>query len=248
MHYQQGKPKMYTTHLLNNRNRAHLDQAAALLAQGEIIAFGFNGIFVFIGDADQEMAARRIAIAKRQPLDKPLALISAPEHLEEFVDLNAPAFRYHPFDKVQQLQREVYCLGLILPARTGLPSYMTHNGTILNVWMEYPPHYPGRYLQDQLRQRGARAFIGSSVNQHGEPTYIDLLQTWRIFGGTIAAIVDYDLCRVPRQRQQSSTLIDLTGEFPRLIRHGSVPVEELQTHLNRVGLRPLLIEEPVPQI
>jgi hypothetical protein len=86
----------------------------------------------------------------------------------------------------------VYCLGIILlAAKTGLPGYMTHNRTILNVWMEYPPHHPSRYLQDQIRTRGARAFIGSSVNQHGEPTYVSRLQTLRAFGGTIPAIVDY---------------------------------------------------------
>jgi L-threonylcarbamoyladenylate synthase len=240
---------MYTTQFLDNRNRAHLDQAAELIAQGEIIAFGFHGIFVFIGDANQEIAARRIAEVKRQPLDKPLALICAPDYLDAFVDQEAPAFRYHAFDKLQRLQREVYCLGVLLPAaRTGIPPYLTHNGTILNVWMEYPPHHPSRYLQDQLRKRGARAFTGSSVNRHGEPTYVDPLQTWRIFGGAISAIVDYDPCVVPLQHRQSSTLVNFTGEFPRLVRTGSVPVEELRVHLNRLGLRQLLIEEPAPQI
>lgn len=77
---------------------------------------------------------------------------------------------------------------------------------------------------------------------------MDPLQILRVFGGAIPAIVDYDPCGVPLQHHQSSTLIDLTGEFPRLVRSGSVPVEELRAHLNRVGLHQLLIEEPVPQI
>jgi tRNA A37 threonylcarbamoyladenosine synthetase subunit TsaC/SUA5/YrdC len=235
---------MFTTQLLDNRNYAHLDQAAALMMQGEIIAFGFNGIFVFLGDADQEIAARRIATAKHQPLDKTLALICAPDYLEQFVDLDAPAFRYHPFASVQQLQREVYCLGVILPAaKTGLPSYMTHNRTILNVWMEYPPHHPSRYLQDQIRARGARAFIGSSVNQHGEPPFVNPLQTLRAFGGTIPAIVTYDRQGVPLPRRQSSTVIDLTGEIPRLVRRGNVSIAELRSHLHRVGLCQIQIED-----
>jgi L-threonylcarbamoyladenylate synthase len=240
---------IYQTQLLDNRNLHHLDQAAELLLQGEIIAFGFNGIFVFIGDADQEIAARRIAAAKRQPYDKPLALVCAPEHVGEFVDLRAPAFRYHSFAQVQQLQREVYNLGVLLPAaRTGIPAYMTHNSTVLNVWMEYPPQHPSHYLQDQLRKRGARAFVGSSANGHGEPTYVDPLQVLRAFGGAIPAILDYDPCGVPLHRRQSSTLIDLTGEFPRLVRQGSVPVEELDFHLKHLGLPQLLAEERVPQI
>jgi tRNA A37 threonylcarbamoyladenosine synthetase subunit TsaC/SUA5/YrdC len=240
---------MYQTKLLENRNRAHLDRAADLLLQGEIIAFGFNGIFVFIGDADQAIAARRIAAAKRQPFDKPLALVCAPEYLAEFVDLDAPTFRYHPFDKVQLLQREVFSLGVLLPAaRANVPAYMTHNGTILNVWMEYPPHHPSRYLQEQLRKRGKRALIGSSSNQHGEPTYVDPLQTLRVFGGAIPAILDYDPGGVPVPRHQSATLLDLTGEVPRLMRRGSIPVEQLRGHLDRLGLRQFAVEELVPQI
>ena len=240
---------MYTTQFLDNRNRAHLDQAAELIAQGEIIAFGLNGIFAFIGDADQEIAARRMAAAKQQPFDKPLALVCAPEYLDAFVDLAAPAFRQHAFEKVQRLQREIHSLGVILPAaRTGIPPYMTHDGTILNVWFEYPPHHPLRYLHEQIRKRGARAFVGTSANQHGEPTYVDPLQTLRVFGGAIAALLDHDLCGVPLYRRQSSTLIDLTGEVPRLVRQGSVPVEELRAHLQRIGLRELLTEEDVSQI
>jgi L-threonylcarbamoyladenylate synthase len=240
---------MYQTQLLDNRNQDHLDQAAELLLQGEIIAFGFNGIFVFIGDADQEIAARRIAKAKQQPFEKPLALVCAPEHLAEFVDLQALTFRYHAFAKVQRLQREVYHLGVLLPAaRTGIPSYMTHNSTILNVWMEYPPHHPPRYLLEQIRKRGGRAFIGSSANKHGEPTYVDPLQVLRVFGGAVSAILDHDLCGVPLERRQSSTLIDLTDEVPRLLRRGSVPVAELRGHLHRLELGDLLIEERLPHI
>jgi L-threonylcarbamoyladenylate synthase len=230
---------------LDNRNFAHLDQAAELLAQGEIIAFGFNGFFVFIGDADRPSAARRIALAKRQPFDKPLALSCPPEYLEEFVDLEAPVFRRHPFERVQQLQREVYCLGVLLPAaRSGVPPYMTKDGTILNVWMEYPPHHPSRYLLEQIRRRGGRAFVGSSANQHGEPTYSDPLHALRVFGGAVPAILDYDPRGVPLHYRQSSTLVDLTGESPRLLRRGSVPAEELSDHLERLGFGPLLIEEP----
>ena len=56
----QSTPPEYATELLDNRKREHLDRAAQLVARGEIVAFGFNGIFAFIGDVDQPMAARRM--------------------------------------------------------------------------------------------------------------------------------------------------------------------------------------------
>jgi tRNA A37 threonylcarbamoyladenosine synthetase subunit TsaC/SUA5/YrdC len=238
---------MYTTQMLDNRNLAHLDQVVDLIAQGQIVAFGLNGIFAFLGDADQEIAAQRMATAKRQQLDKTLALVCAPEYLDEFVDLGAPAFGYHALDKIQQLQRELYSLGVILPAAGGIPPYMMRDDTILNVWFEYPPHHPVRYLHEQIRRRGLRAFVGTSTNRHGEVTYVDPIQTLRIFGGAIPAIVTHDLRTIPLHRRRSSTLVDFTGEFPRLVRAGSVPVEELRAHLRRTGLGELRVDDQVAE-
>lgn len=234
----------YQTQLFDNRNPAHLAQTAALLAQGEIVAFGFNGIFVFLGGAEQSLAARRIAWLKQQPLDKPLAMVCDPDYLAEFVDLTAPAFHYHPFVALQQLQRLTYCLGLLLPAaKAGVPAYMQQNGNILNVWMSYPPHHPARHLQDLLRQSGIQALMASSVNRHGEPTYSDVEQVWQVFGGRISAIVNYDPRFVTPEQRQSSTLLDFTGPFPRLLRQGSVSVPVVQQQLQRCGLRPLQLPQ-----
>lgn len=231
---------MYQTQLLDNHKLAHLDYTADLLAAGEIVAFGFNGIFAFIGDADQALAARRIAEVKGQPYDKPLALDCAPEYLEEFVDLGAPIFRTHLFGQVQQLQRAARSLGVLLPAaKTGMPPYMTYNGNVLNVWSEYPPLSPIRYLQKKLRQKGGRALIGTSANQHGEPTYVDAQQVMRVFGGAIPAILNHTGSLIPVDRRQSATLIDLTAETPTLMRAGSLPVAELRALLREIGLRDL---------
>ena len=214
---------------------------------GQVVAFGFNGIFVFIGDADQASAARQHRNAQAPALRKTLALICAPDYLDEFVDSEAPALRWHPFAKIQQLQRDVYCLGVIVPAaKSTLPAYVTHNGTLLNVWMEYPPDHPGRYVLDQIRRRGKRAFAGSSANLHGEPTYVDPLHMLHVFGGELPAVVAHDLRAVPPERRRSSTLVDFTGAYPRLVRQGSVSIAELCAHMDSLGLRRLVVPKQVP--
>ena len=106
----------YRTELLRNTERAHLDRAAELIVQGEIVAFGFNGIFAFVGDADQTVAAQRMADAKGQSRDKPLALLCAPECLHEFVNTRYPAIPAQRFEKILGLQRALHGLGVILPA------------------------------------------------------------------------------------------------------------------------------------
>ena len=234
------RPRSYTTELLDNENMGHLERAAELIAQGEIVAFGFNSVFAFIGDADQEMAAVRMAHAKGQSVDKTLALVCPPECLDEFVDVPSPMVHLHGMEKIQQLQRNLHGLGVILPvARTAVPRYARRAGTVLNVWFEMPPYSPARYLHERLRALGVRTMVGTSANQHGEATYVDPQQVKQVFGGRIAAIVSHDLNRIPMHRRVSSTLVDFTGELPRLQRRGSVPVEELTREMRRLGMTEL---------
>ena len=227
----------YRTELLDNRRTDHLDRVASMIADGEIVAFGFDGIFAFIGDADQPMAAQRMAQAKGQSADKPLALVCTPECLEEFVDVAAIERGPHAWHKIRQLQRSLHGLGVILPAAAGaVPAYATQNGTVLNVWFELPPDSPARYLHDRLRSMGLRTMIGTSANLHGEATYVNPARALQVFGGRIAAVVSHDLARVPAHRRVSSIMVDFCAGQPELVRHGSVPVQELRQQLRRLGL------------
>lgn len=234
------------TSWLSHRHPDHLDHLAGRLRHGDIAAFEFNGIYVFIGDADRVTAARRIAEAKHQSHTKPLVLICAPEYLDEFVDRDAPVLRTYPLDTIKRLQREVYCLGVRLPAaKTGLPAHLTYQSTLVTIWMEYPPHRPAHYLQEALRRRGGRALMGSSVNRHGEPTFTDGRQAMEVFGNQITALVHDDLrTGAAPPRTQSSTIIDFTGPVPQLLRAGSLTIMELRSHLRAVGLPDLCVRPP----
>ena len=233
----------YATDLLDNRSREHLDRAAQLVARGEIVAFGFNGIFALIGDVDQPIAARRMAQAKGQSRDETLALVCPPECLGQFIDTCSAVVAHHGLNRLQRLQSALHGLGVILPkAKHLVPSYATENGTVLNVWFEYAP---ARYLYRQLRRHGVRALIGTSANKHGDATCVDPLHALRVFGGSIPAVVAHDLHDVLEQRRQSSTLVDFTAKRPRLARHGSVTVHELRSQLRVQGMEDLCLEMPV---
>ena len=233
------------TELLQHANRADLDRVAELIAQGEIVAFGFNGIFAFLGDADQPVAARRMAAAKGQADDKPLALVCPPECLDEFVDLTHAAVAPGRFARIRQLQTRLHGLGAILPAAgLNLPSYAQQDGTVLNVWFELPPASPARYLHERLRTMGVRTMIGTSANRHGEPTYTDPTHALRVFGGRIAAVVSHDLRRVRPEHLVSSSMVDFTRDRPTLLRHGSVPAAALRTAIRELGLGDLAVPAP----
>jgi L-threonylcarbamoyladenylate synthase len=226
--------------LLSISNTSNLEYAAKMIAQGNIVAAAFNGIFGLFGDADAPEAMSKIIDIKERPENKNLILVSAPEFLPEHLDLAAPAFHFHPLDKLQQLYRDVHALGMRLPAAIpGAPPHLVLSKSIVNIWTEYPPHYAIRQLIIALRQHGKRALVGTSANKSGLPTFTRTQQLVDAFGDELLILAD-DFAHLPAIRRISTTIVDFTGEFPRLFRKGNVPEEELRVHLKRLGLHDLV--------
>ena len=124
------------------------------------------------------------------------------------------------------------------------PADLVHSGTILNVWTEYPPHRPFSRLTQLAQIKGVRGFKGASTNLSHEPTYITVDQVLDQFGGQISLILN-GIDPVPEERRKSTTLIDLTGERPVMIRAGNVTADELQNALDQVGYGTLEIASNV---
>ena len=233
------------TECLNIFDSDHLNYAADLIADGEIVGSYLNGGFVFFGDVDQEEAAKKVFKIKKRPYEKTLGLCCDPLNLHEHVDLTASVFDFYSIQTIQQLYREIHALGLILPASaSGTPSYLIQDGTILIVWTEYPPHYPVRQLIKKLREKGKRALLGASANISGEPTYITLEQMIDIFWGKVPLILNGPN-NLPMYRKKSTTIVDFTTKPPCLIREGSVPEKEIREHLVRLGLGELFVGQDV---
>ncbi|RMG23150.1 MAG: hypothetical protein D6732_25000, partial [Methanobacteriota archaeon] len=233
----------------NITNLEHIENASELISQGEIIIAGFNGVFGIFGDADCPEAIAKILEAKNRPVDKNLILVSPPEFLYEHLNLSATVFQYHPLEKIKQLYQEIHALGMILPAAVpGAPYHLVREGTILNIWTEYPPHQPIRKLVLALRNRGKRALVGTSANKSGQPTFTCATQVVEAFNDDVAAVLSDSFEHLPAVRRKSTTIVDFTGEYPRLYREGSVPESELREHIERLGFRKLIVDENVIKV
>jgi tRNA A37 threonylcarbamoyladenosine synthetase subunit TsaC/SUA5/YrdC len=205
---------------------------------------------VLLGDADDPLVPAKVALAKRRPQAKGVALVCPPELLGEHVSLETPALRQdYPFAQVQALQRGLHALGVILPAAMpGAPAHVVQAGTILNVWTEQPPTAPLRHLVRELRRRGRRAVAGTSANLSGQPTITDAEEVVAVFGERVSTILLEDFHAVPPGRRRSATIVDLTQPQPRLLREGSVPAGELAAELRRLGLGELVIGADVRRV
>ncbi|HEX9549051.1 MAG TPA: Sua5/YciO/YrdC/YwlC family protein, partial [Acidimicrobiales bacterium] len=62
-----------------------------------------------------------------------------------------------------------------------------------------------------------------SANRHGEPPAVTAEEVAHAFGPGVEIVLDSGPCR-----GASSTVVDCTGEQPRLLREGRLPWSELQ--------------------
>lgn len=224
----------------------HLSKAAKIINNGGIAVVAFNGIYGIFGDLQNAQAAERIVKVKNRPQDKKLVAVSAPENLAELADfsqLNNGVTHEH----VIILQQRLHALGVILPSHDNTPDYVvSQNGykkTILSIWTEYPPL---RYIINEIRESyNKTALVGTSANRSGQATHRYMQEVWAEFQYLVDGIVLGDFSHLDESRGKSTSIIDLTGEKPRLHRAGNVTVDEINTALRYCGLKELIVNEDV---
>jgi L-threonylcarbamoyladenylate synthase len=102
-------------------------------------------------------------------------------------------------------------LTLVLPARTDL-----HGSTIA---VRAPDHEVALSL---LRALG-EPIASSSANSAGQPPPVDADQVLAGMADRIDLVLDGGPCRIG----QPSTILDLSGPSPRILRQGAIPWDEL---------------------
>lgn len=220
---------------LDSTKPSHIEMAARMIVNGEVIAFPFNGIFGLFGDIDNPTVAAKIANAKQRPLDKKHVVTYLPEHIGEITDVR----RMHiSSDILKQLwTADLHALGAILPASTHAPYHLISgdypDATILSIWTEYPPI---RDLSEHIRALGGRGLVATSANKKGQPTHWRFEDLYEDFKKDIRGIVNGDFSDLPEIRRKSTSILDFTNTIPRLHREGNVSEEELREALNRHNL------------
>lgn len=223
---------------------SHMEIAARMVVNGEVIAFPFNGIFGLFGDIDDPTVAVKITNIKQRPLDKKHVITYLPEHIEEIVDVE----RVHiSMGILKQLWKvDLHALGAILPASTNAPDHLIlgeyPDASILSIYTEYPPI---RNLSEHVRFLGGRGLVATSANKKGQPTHWRFEELFEDFKWDVSGIVYGDFSGLPEIRRKSTSILDFTNTIPRLHREGNVPEDELREALRKHGLPELYIGRDV---
>ncbi|MDT8438710.1 MAG: L-threonylcarbamoyladenylate synthase [Wenzhouxiangellaceae bacterium] len=202
---------------------AGLDEAARLLAAGELVAFPTETVYGLGADAANPEAIAKVFLAKGRPSDHPLIV-----HLPDEQALSAWV------EQVPENARRLIAqfwpgpLTLVLPRAATVSDRIT--GGQDTVAVRVPNHPVARAL---LRRFGG-ALVAPSANRFGRisPTRAEHVESE--FGDEVAAVIDGGACPVGVE----STIVDLSGDKPRILRPGMVRSDAIAAELEQPLCQP----------
>jgi L-threonylcarbamoyladenylate synthase len=179
--------------------KAGLQRAAKMLRSGGVLAFPTDTVYGLGASADDEVAQKRIYQIKGRPVGMPLILMVAAEsQLEGLVHVDSRAESY---------MRKWWPgpLTLILHAKGG--------GT---VGVRIPNH---KVALELLRHAGP--LMTTSANLHGSEPAMNAAEASVLQG--VMATIDGGVA----PGGTASSVLDLTGPEPHVLREGAIPTPEL---------------------
>lgn len=192
--------------------------AARVLREGGLVAFPTETVYGLGADATHEAAVRRIFAVKGRPAGHPLIV-----HLASAESLECWAARVPPEARVLAERFWPGPLTLVLARGPRVPLVVT--GGQQTVGLRVPAHPMAQAL---LREFGG-GVAAPSANRFGRVSPTTAGHVRQDLGGEVDFILDGGPCPVGIE----STIVDLSGGGPALLRPGGIPREALEEALGR---------------
>lgn len=212
---------------------AAMEEAAAALQQGGLVAFPTETVYGLGADGLNAAACRRIYLAKGRPSDNPLILhIAGLDMLPQIAAEIPPA--------AQKLMAAFWPgpLTLVFPKTPAVPLSVT--GGLDTVAVRFPSHPVAQAL---IRAAGCPV-AAPSANTSGRPSPTRAAHVAEDLGEKIDYLLDGGPCSVGVE----STIVDVTGPVPTLLRPGGITLEMLRQVVGRVDIDPAILDKPDPTL
>ncbi|WP_158925958.1 L-threonylcarbamoyladenylate synthase [Acidisphaera sp. S103] len=194
-------------------DKTGVTRAAALLRDGALVAFGTETVYGLGADATNAQAVAAIFHAKNRPRFNPL-ICHYPSADRAFHDVLANPQARHVAEAFWPGP-----LTLVLPRRSDCPVALLTGAGLDTLAVRVPGH-PDALA---LLRAAARPIAAPSANRSGQVSPTSAQHVLDGLQGRIAAVLDSGPCRVGVE----STVLDLSGLAPVLLRAGGVSVEDL---------------------
>ncbi len=199
--------------MISVSSQLDLHKAVEVLKRGGLVAYPTDTLYGLGAHAFLEEAVERVYQAKGRPLGKAIPLLlSTPEELRLVADEVPEAAR--------RLADAFWpgALTLVLKSLAGVPEAVT--GGTKSIAVRVPDHPVPRELVSQL---GA-PITGTSANRSGAPEPITANDVRAQLAGLVDLIIDGGPCPGGRP----STVVDVRGRRPVLVREGAIPRGEIE--------------------
>jgi len=190
-----------------------LEKGISILKQGGLVAFPTDTVYGLGACADIQQAVERLYQVKQRPLNMALPLLLAnTAQLGEIAE---------PVPEIAWLLVRRFLPGaltLVLPKSNLVPDIITAGGKTIAV------RIPAHPIPVALAEGMGAPIVGTSANLSGRSSSLTADEVYSQFGDKIDLIIDGGRCPGGKE----STIVDVTGETPLILRQGAISREELK--------------------
>ncbi|MBA7485096.1 Threonylcarbamoyl-AMP synthase [subsurface metagenome] len=190
-----------------------VEQAITILKRGGIVACPTDTVYGVGAAINIERAVERVYQIKGRPLSRALPILLADKSQIAEVAKAVPPLAWRLADKFLP-----GALTIVLFKAESVPDIVT--GGLKTIAVRIADHPVPIAI---VRGLGV-AIVGTSANLSGSPSALTAEEVRIQLGDRVDMIIDGGRCPGGRE----STIIDLTGEIPRILRKGPISSEELK--------------------
>jgi L-threonylcarbamoyladenylate synthase len=195
-----------------NSLEQQVEKGIRILKKGGTIAFPTDTVYGLGCDAFRLRAVERVYEVKRRPRHLPFPLLLG--------DISQATAVAKPLSGIAlSLARRFWpgALTLVLPKSDSLPLYLSSGGTVA-------VRIPGHPICLALIQGIGSPLVGTSANISGSYSALTANEVEQQLGDAIDFVIDGGKCPGGNE----STIVDVTGAVPRILRQGMIPRHEIE--------------------
>ena len=206
------------TLLLKANEQEDVQRAGEILRRGGIVAIPTETVYGLAADATSGQAVSKIFEAKGRPQDNPLIV-----HIASLEDLPPLVEQVPPM--AEKLAQSFWPgpLTMVFRKSPRVPQEITAG--LETVAIRMPQHPAAR---DVIRAAGV-PLAAPSANRSGKPSPTTAHHVMEDMKGRIEAVLDGGECSVGVE----STVVDMTGDVPQILRPGAITQKQLKRVLGK---------------
>jgi L-threonylcarbamoyladenylate synthase len=191
-----------------------VEQGISILKKGGIVAFPTDTVYGLGAAVNLPQAVERVYQVKERPKNMPLPLLLADKSQIEEVAEPVP-----PIAWLLAAKFLPGALTIVLFKSRAVPDTVTGGGKTVAI------RIPAHPIPLALARGVGTPIVGTSANLSGKPSALTAEEVYTQLGNKVDLIIDGGRCPDGKE----STIVDLTGETPLVLREGAISQEELSS-------------------